>query len=97
MTKSRRLCLRKRPVAVHNAIVAATPTVAWDNLTEAEQTALKRMNRGPYPGLTEEMGARLVSLGLAVTRPDGIGISRRGRELVINTLLAARPAGDYQG
>jgi hypothetical protein len=97
LTKSRRLRLRKRPAAVRDAIVAATSTVAWDDLSEVEQTALKRMNRGAYPGLTEEMGARLVSLGLAVTRPDGIGISRRGRELVINTLLAARPAGDYQG
>ena len=55
------------------------------------------MNRGPYPGLTEEMGARLESLGLTVTRPDGIGISRLGRELVINTLLAARLGGDDQG
>lgn len=74
--------------------VAATAEVAWNDLTGAEQTALKRINRGPYPGLTEEMGARLVSLGLAVARPDGIGISRLGRELVISTLLEARLVGD---
>jgi hypothetical protein len=48
------------------------------------------MNRGPYAGLTEEMGDRLVGLGLAAARPSGIGISRLGRELVINTLLGAR-------
>ena len=55
------------------------------------------MNRGPYPGLAEEIGARLESLGLAVTRPDGIGISRAGRQLVIDTLLAARLVRDDQG
>lgn len=68
----------------------ALPTVTWDDLSEAERTALKRMNRGPCPGLAEDMGLRLVGLGLAVSRPDGIGISRLGRELVITTLLEAR-------
>lgn len=76
--------------------VAGTANVAWNDLTGAEQMALKRMNRGPYPGLTEEMGARLVSLGLAAARPDGIGISRLGRELIINTLLEARLVGNGQ-
>jgi hypothetical protein len=65
-------------------------TVAWDDLTEDERTALKRMNRGPYPELSAALGARLVALGLAQERPAGIGISRAGRELVIETLLAAR-------
>ena len=65
-------------------------TVAWDDLTEDERTALKRMNRGPYPELSAALRARLVALGLAQERPAGIGISRAGRELVIETLLAAR-------
>ena len=66
------------------------PVVSWEDLSQAERTALKRMNRGPYPELTEAMGLRLIDLGLAVRRPTGIGISRSGRELVIETLLAAR-------
>jgi hypothetical protein len=66
-------------------------TIGWSDLTRDEQTALKRMNRGPYPALPPLLGQRLVSLGLAAERPAGIGISRAGRELVINALLAARP------
>lgn len=69
----------------------AASTVAWADLSEEERTALKRMNRGPYPALTEATGLRLIGLGLAVLRADGAGISRAGRELVINTLLEARP------
>jgi hypothetical protein len=65
-------------------------TIGWEHLTTDEQTALKRMNRGPYPALTRAMAERLISLGLAQERPGGVGISRAGRELVINTLLAAR-------
>ena len=42
--------------------------------------------------LTSATTLGLGSLGLAVARPDGIGISRLGRELVINTLLEVRPA-----
>lgn len=68
--------------------------VTWDDLTEDERTALKRMNRGPYPELSAELGRRLVTLGLAVYRPNGAGISREGRELVINMLLSARQALD---
>jgi len=64
--------------------------IAWDSLSEDERTALKRMNRGPYPALGEALGQRLVDMGLAVARPNGIGISREGRELVINALLEAR-------
>ncbi|MDQ2633957.1 MAG: hypothetical protein M3Y43_06335 [Pseudomonadota bacterium] len=64
--------------------------IGWDDLTTDEQTALKRMNRGPYPALEAAMAERLISLGLAAERPRGIGISRAGRELVINTLLDAR-------
>ena len=64
--------------------------VRWDDLTKDEQTALKRMNRGPYPALAPTLAERLILLGLAVERPGGVGISRAGRELVINTLLAAR-------
>ena len=64
--------------------------IGWSDLTQDEQTALKRMNRGPYPGLTATLAERLISLGLAVERPAGIGISRVGRELVISTLLGAR-------
>lgn len=65
-------------------------TIGWNELTKDEQTALKRMNRGPYPELDETLGRRLIELGLAADRPRGIGISRAGRELVIATLLAAR-------
>jgi hypothetical protein len=66
-------------------------TIAWENLTQEEQTALKRMNRGPYHALGKSMAERLISLGLAVERPGGVGISRAGRELVIGMLLGARP------
>lgn len=61
-----------------------------DNLAETERTALKRLNRGPYPGLSEATRQRLIDLGLAVARPGGVGISRYGRELVITKLLEGR-------
>jgi hypothetical protein len=64
--------------------------IGWDELTEEERTALKRMNRGPYPALSEELAERLISLGLAQRRASGVGINREGRQLVIDTLLAAR-------
>jgi hypothetical protein len=69
----------------------AIMTIMWGDLTEEEQTALKRMNRGPYPALSKALAERLVWLGLAEERPRGTGINRTGRELVINTLLGARP------
>lgn len=65
-------------------------TVIWGDLTEEEQTALKRMNRGPYPSLSKALAERLVFLGLAEERAGGTGINRAGRELVIRTLLGAR-------
>lgn len=65
-------------------------SIAWTDLREDEQTALKRMNRGPYDGVTPEMAERLAILGLAVRRDDGIGITRQGRELVIARLLQGR-------
>jgi hypothetical protein len=64
--------------------------IGWEELTEEERTALKRMNRGPYPALSEELAERLISLGLAQRRASGVGINREGRQLVIDTLLAAR-------
>ncbi|MBN9552197.1 MAG: hypothetical protein J0H31_25885 [Alphaproteobacteria bacterium] len=66
-------------------------TTSWSDLSTQEQTALKRMNRGPYPGLDETLAKRLIALGLAQERPSGIGISRAGRELVIDILLRGRP------
>lgn len=66
------------------------PDVTWEDLSEAEQTALKRMNRGYYPDLDEALGERLTHLGLAVRRPEGTGISRKGRALVIDRLLEGR-------
>lgn len=65
-------------------------TIDWNELTKDEQTALKRMNRGPYPELEPPMADRLIALGLAEARPRGVGINRVGRDLVITTLLAAR-------
>lgn len=65
-------------------------TVTWNDLTDEERTALKRMNRGPYPSLSRAVAERLVSLGLAEERSGGTGINRAGRELVIRTLLGAR-------
>jgi hypothetical protein len=62
----------------------------WDDLANEEKIALRRMNRGPYPELSKEMGERLVALGLAAERPNGVGISRAGRELVIESLLRVR-------
>lgn len=81
-----------RPIPAIPADAAPAPAAkpAWDDLSEEERIALKRLNRGPYPGLAGTLGRRLVGLGLAVSRPDGIGISRLGRELVIDTLLEAR-------
>jgi len=66
-------------------------TIDWNDLSAQEQTALKRMNRGHYPDLDESLARRLIVLGLAQERPSGIGISRAGRELVIDVLLRARP------
>jgi hypothetical protein len=69
-------------------------SITWDALADEERTALKRMNRGPYPGLSAELGERLIQLGLAARRPNGVGISREGREMVIGALLSARLALD---
>jgi hypothetical protein len=66
--------------------------IHWDDLANDEKTALRRMNRGPYPELSEEMAERLIALGLAAKRPNGVGISRAGRELVIESLLRVRQA-----
>lgn len=65
-------------------------TVTWSDLTDEERTALKRMNRGPYPSLSKALAERLIFLGLAEERASGIGINRTGRELVIATLLGVR-------
>jgi hypothetical protein len=62
----------------------------WDDLANEERTALRRMNRGPYDGLSKEMAERLIWLGLAEERATGVGISRAGRELVIDSLLRVR-------
>lgn len=64
--------------------------ISWEDLTADEQTALKRMNRGPYSILAKDIAVRLVFLGLADERSSGIGINRAGRELVINHLLGSR-------
>lgn len=64
----------------------------WSDLNESEKTALKRLNRGPYPALQPEMAERLIALGLAQRRPQGVGINREGRELVISVLLSRREA-----
>jgi hypothetical protein len=69
-------------------------SITWEELADEERTALKRMNRGPYPDLPADLGERLIELGLAARRPKGIGISREGREMVIGALLAARQALD---
>lgn len=62
-------------------------TVCWQDLAQDEKVALKRLNRGRYPGLPAELGRRLIARGLAVRRESGVGISREGRELVIRILL----------
>lgn len=62
----------------------------WDDLADDEKTALRRMNRGPYPELSKEMAERLIALGLAEERPTGVGINKAGRELVIDSLLRVR-------
>lgn len=62
----------------------------WDELTSDEKTALRRLNRGPYPELAAELAARLIARGLAEQRPGGVGINRAGRELVIDSLLRPR-------
>ena len=86
--------LRLRRAAAMAPKVGPTATkVEWADLTKDERTALKRLNRGPYPDLADDTGARLICLGLAAVRPGGIGISRAGRELVIDTLLQARLSG----
>ena len=62
----------------------------WDDLSTEEKTALRRMNRGPYPALAPGMAHRLIALGLAEVRITGVGISRAGRELVNDSLLRTR-------
>lgn len=62
----------------------------WCNLTIDERTALKRLNRGPYPQISSDLAKRLITLGLAIQREKGVGISRDGREMVINFLLAQK-------
>ncbi len=62
-------------------------SIEWDDLSPKEQLALKRLNRGHDPQLDPATAERLLALGLAAQRPQGIGISRAGRELVINVLL----------
>lgn len=61
--------------------------VGWEELSAEEQLALKRLNRGHDPQLDPTMAERLLALGLVAQRPQGIGISRAGRELVIDVLL----------
>ena len=75
------------------APVAPAAAIRWSDLSADEQTALKRLNRGPYQDLDAATTERLLALGLVASRPTGIGISRIGRELVISTLLAAREGG----
>jgi len=65
-------------------------TAGWNELDEDEKTALRRLNRGPYPALSPELAGRLIARGLAVRRENGVGISREGRELVILALLEGR-------
>ena len=79
-----------RAAAIASEVDPTAAKVAWDDLTKDEQTALKRLNRGPYPDLADDTAARLIGLGLAAARSGGIGISRAGRELVIDMLLRAR-------
>jgi hypothetical protein len=38
--------------------------LGWSDLTEEEQTALKRTNRGPYQALSKVLAERLISSGL---------------------------------
>lgn len=78
---------RSRHSADRDQHLKVEAAVTWDSLDDAEKAALKRMNRGPYPELPRELGTRLAALGLAVLRPEGIGISRSGRKLVIDELL----------
>lgn len=63
---------------------------SWTDLTDDERTALKRLNRGPYPQLSSDLAKRLIVLGLAIQRENGVGISRDGREMVINMLLTRK-------
>ena len=79
------------------APVAPAAAIRWSDLSADEQTALKRLNRGPYQGLDAATAERMLALGLVASRPAGIGISRAGRELVISTLLAARESGSGDG
>lgn len=89
----RRKSGRTRSAADASAVRAparTAPAVGWSDLSDEERTALKRLNRGPYPELPDAVAGRLLALGLAASRPGGTGISRAGRELVIATLLAGR-------
>ncbi|MBU2485383.1 MAG: hypothetical protein KKG78_09875 [Alphaproteobacteria bacterium] len=64
--------------------------MTWSDLDENERTALKRLNRGPYPALEPSLAERLIAYGLVERRDRGIGINRAGRELVIGVLLNQR-------
>lgn len=87
---------RKIEAADHVPASVSIGPVGWNDLTKDEQVTLKRMNRGPYTALGRELAQRLMDLGLVQVRSHGIGISRIGRELVINALLEARQGEDNQ-
>jgi uncharacterized protein YeaO (DUF488 family) len=78
-------------LAVPGRMVKGAPNlIAWDKLNDEQRTALKRMNRGPSAKTDDDTIAGLLALGLVERRASGVGISRTGRELVIDALLRAR-------
>lgn len=78
-----------RREAADEAVEHAAMPKDWHDLAADEQAALKRLNRAVDPGLDQQLAARLVALGLAVPRGNGLGISRAGRAMVIDVLLQA--------
>lgn len=70
------------------------PKITRKDLTESEWTWLKNLNQGGGASamLTVEMANRLKELGLAEQKLGGTGISREGKRVVTEYVVASRRA-----
>ncbi len=68
--------------------------VTWSSLTRDEQDWLRKLSLGPGASmmLTTAMADRLKSLGLAEQKLGGTGLSKEGKRIIDEVILAARRA-----
>lgn len=68
--------------------------VTWSDLNREEREWLRKLNLGPAASmmLTTTMADRLKSLGLAEQKPGGTGLSKEGKRIINEVILAARRA-----